>query len=446
MTRSSKNSMRLYSQASKLMVGGVSSPVRAFRAVGGVPLFIERGSGPFIWDADGNRFTDYVCSWGALIHGHANAVVSKNACHAVRRGSSFGAPTVQELELARSISGRVKSIRKIRFVNSGTEATMSAVRLARAYTRRKKILKFEGCYHGHADMFLSKAGSGLATLSISASPGVPPEVAVDTITVPYNDKAAAERAFGRFGDEIAAVIVEPVAGNMGVVPPSPGFLSELRGLTREHGSLLIFDEVITGFRVARGGAQALYGISPDLTCLGKIIGCGFPVGAYGGRSDIMEMVAPEGPVYQAGTLSGNPVAMSAGAAALSLLNASAYRKLDAMAARLEDGIADGAARAGVELKTNRVGSMIGIFFSDHDVTNFSQAVSSNVTMFKEFFWRVLNSGVYMPPSPFETLFVSTAHDPSVIDSSVEAFSRAFNGLGRTATSSIAGREKHVFNR
>ena len=412
-------SKRLYAKANKVMPGGVSSPVRAFGSVDGSPLFIARGKGQHVWDADGNRFTDYVCSWGALILGHASNIVTRSVYNAVKDGSSFGAPTEYEVDLASMICNRIRSIDKIRFVNSGTEATMSAIRLARAYTKRSKIIKFEGCYHGHADSFLSGSGSGLATLGIASSPGVPARFASETISVPYNDIHALESAFAKHGKDIAAVIVEPVAGNMGVVPPVRGFLSSIRKLCTDNDSILIFDEVITGFRVSIGGAQTLYHIKPDLTCLGKIIGGGFPVGAYGGSKDIMDMVAPSGPVYQAGTLAGNPAAMAGGKAVLSSLHPSTYVLLERLASSLEHGLRDAAEDSDVPVVTNRVGSMMSVFFSSNEVSNFATSKMSNISSFKEFFWRMLADGTYLPPSQFESFFVSTSHHMADINASIE---------------------------
>jgi glutamate-1-semialdehyde 2,1-aminomutase len=408
------------------MVGGVSSPVRAFKAVGGRPLFISRGKGSQIWSADGARFTDYVCSWGPLIVGHAHPQVLRAVSSALARGTSFGAPSENELLLAEKICSRVPGIEKVRFVSSGTEATMSALRLARAYTNRDKLLKFSGCYHGHSDQFLTDSGSGLATLHISSSAGVPAATAAGTVTVPYNDVDALESAFAAHPGEFAAVIVEPVAGNMGVVPPREGFLEAARKLCTREGSLLVFDEVITGFRLSLGGAQALLGVRPDITCLGKVIGGGFPVGAYGAADEIMRMVAPEGPVYQAGTLSGNPVAMAAGLATISLMEArGAYRRLESTSARLERGLCDEAERAGVAVTINRVGSMLGIFFTSQEVTNFEEAKRTDRGLYAAFHRSMLAEGIYLPPSPFETIFISTAHSEADVGATVKASGRAF---------------------
>lgn len=412
------------------MVGGVSSPVRAFSAVGGSPRFIERGIGSHIWDVDGNKYVDYVLSWGPLILGHAHPSVTRAVLRAAKLGTSYGAPTVPELELAEEIRRSLPSMEKVRFVNSGTEATMSALRLARAYTGRNKLLKFEGCYHGHADSFLTRAGSGLATLDIPASPGVPPEVSSSTMTASFNDISAVDRIMAKEGGEVAAVIVEPVAGNMGVVPPERGFLGGLRTVTHSKGSLLIFDEVITGFRVARTGAQGLLGVTPDLTCLGKVIGGGFPVGAYGGSEKVMKLIAPEGQVYQAGTLSGNPVAMSAGLSTLSLLGRSAFATLERLSQHLQDGLLDAARKAQVPVTLNRVGSMVGLFFGTRRVRNFQDAKATDHRLYSAFHRSMLRQGVYLPPSPFETIFLSTAHSRNDIDKTTEAASVAFRECAR----------------
>lgn len=425
----------LFSRAKKVMVGGVSSPVRAFKAVGGTPLFISRAKGSHIWSADGARYIDYVCSWGPLIAGHSHPKVVRAVSSAVARGTSFGAPSESELKLAEKICSCVPSIERVRFVSSGTEATMSALRLARAYTRRDKLLKFDGCYHGHSDAFLTNAGSGLATLDAPSSAGVPASAAADTVTIPYNDVEALEAAFAAHEGEFSAVIVEPVAGNMGVVPPMEGFLETARRLCNEDGSLLIFDEVITGFRLSLGGAQALLGVRPDVTCLGKVIGGGFPVGAYGGAEALMRMVAPEGPVYQAGTLSGNPVAMAAGLATLSLMErGGSYRRLDSTSASLERGLREEARRAGVPMTTNRVGSMLGVFFSLQQVANFEEAKRADRGLYAKFHRSMLDDGVYLPPSAFETLFVSTAHTEADVDATVKASRTAFAKCAARASS------------
>ncbi len=419
----------LFSEAREVMVGGVNSPVRAFKAVGGTPIFVSRGSGSKIWDSDGNSYVDYVCSWGPLILGHANPDVIRSATKAAKNGTSFGAPSIPELRLAQRICTQMPSIDLVRFVNSGTEATMSALRLARAFTGRSKLLKFNGCYHGHADPFLSRAGSGMATLDIPDSAGVPQSAVKDTLTIEYNDEEELEATFRSHGGEIAAAIIEPVAGNMGVIPPEPGYLRRLRRLCRDSGSVLIFDEVITGFRVAPGGAQELFDVKPDLTTLGKVIGGGFPVGAYGGRKEIMEMVAPEGPVYQAGTLSGNPVAMAAGLATVAQLDNRAYGLLEGLGAELEEGLLESSAASGVALIVNRVGSMLGLFFSPTRVRNFTEAKRSNHGMYPAFHRSMLRSGFYLPPSPFETLFLSTAHIRRQVRATISAAERAFREAG-----------------
>lgn len=421
-------SSALYRRASEVMVGGVSSPVRAFKAVGGNPLFIARGKGSKVWDADGNRYIDYVCSWGALILGHANRRVLAAVSQAAKKGTSFGASTEAEVRLAETVCSLMPSVEKVRFVNSGTEATMSALRLARAYSERPALLKFEGCYHGHADPYLTLAGSGMATFDIPASAGVNPGTISDTLTVPFNDEGAVEDAFMKNPNRIAAVIVEPVAGNMGVIPPRPGFLGKLRKLCTDHGSVLIFDEVITGFRVSQGGAQQLYRVKPDLTCLGKIVGGGFPVAAYGGRKEIMEMVSPEGPVYQAGTLSGNPVAMAAGLAALTALTQRSYARLESLSRTLQDGLVEGASAVGVEVAVNRVGSMLSFFFGGRRVASFAEARASSYELYPRFFWSMLRAGVYLPPSAFESNFLSLAHQESDVGKTVRAAKSAFHEL------------------
>ncbi len=421
-----KKSKELLAAAKKVIPGGVNSPVRAFRAVGGEPPFIARGEGAYLWDADGNRYIDYVLSWGPLILGHAHPAVVEALAEVAGRGTSYGAPTALEIELAEVVVAMVPGVEMVRFVNSGTEATMSALRLARAYTGRHKIVKFEGCYHGHGDMLLVQAGSGVATLGLPDSPGVPPGATQDTLSAPYNDLAAVERLFERFPEEIAAVIVEPVAGNMGVVPPAAGFLAGLRQLTRDHGALLVFDEVMTGFRVALGGAQALYGIDPDLTTLGKVIGGGLPVGAYGGKRAIMETVAPAGPMYQAGTLSGNPLAMTAGLITLrELRKPGVFDGIVAQAERLGQGIGRAAEEAGVPIYQTQVGTMFCTFFAEGPVTDYASAKTSDTAAFGRFFQAMLDAGVYLAPSQFEAGFASTAHTPGIIDATVEAARRAF---------------------
>ncbi|MFC1977072.1 glutamate-1-semialdehyde 2,1-aminomutase [Chloroflexota bacterium] len=422
-----EHSQKLFNEAQHYLPGGVDSPVRAFKAVGGTPPFIARGQGSRIYDEDGNEFIDYVCSWGPLILGHSHPQVVDALKLAVERGTSFGAPTQLETTLAKIICTAMPSIEMVRFVNSGTEATMTALRLARAFTSRDKIVKFAGGYHGHADGLLTKSGSGLATLGIPDSPGVPLSYAQNTLIAPYNDAEAVEQLFQRYPEEIAAVIVEPVAANMGVVSPRSGFLTSLRRLTSEFGALLIFDEVITGFRVAYGGAQALYGISPDLTCLGKIIGGGLPVGAYGGRREIMGMMAPAGPVYQAGTLSGNPLAMTAGIETIKLLSQpGVYDQLEKRASSLEKGITEAASGAGVSLRIARVASLLTIFFTGEPVVDYESAKQADTTFFGRFFQQLLSEGIYWPPSQFEAAFVSLAHSDEDIQTTIGAIDKALS--------------------
>ncbi|MDR7434339.1 MAG: glutamate-1-semialdehyde 2,1-aminomutase [Armatimonadota bacterium] len=422
-------SQQLYAQACNLIPGGVNSPVRAFQAVGGTPFFIAKGEGAYLIDVDGNRFIDYVCSWGPLILGHAHPEVVEVASQVLRLGSSFGAPSPWEVDLAQLIVEGVPSVEMVRMVNSGTEAVMSAVRLARAYTNRDLVVKFAGGYHGHSDGLIVQGGSGIATLGITTRPGIPQAIAEMTLTLPYNDLEAVERAFQLYGERIAAVIVEPIAGNMGVVPPKPGFLEGLRRLTKGSGSLLIFDEVITGFRVSYGGAQALYGVLPDLTCLGKIIGGGFPVGAFGGPREIMKLVAPLGPVYQAGTLSGNPVAMACGATTLRILRTTdPYGRLEKLGVRLAEGLREAAREAGIPVTVNRVGSMLTVFFTEGPVENFDDANRSDKQQFSRFFWGMLERGVYIPPSQFEAWFVSLSHSEKEIERTVEAAREVFRHL------------------
>ncbi len=427
--KNTEQSQRLFSEAQCYLPGGVDSPVRAFKAVGGNPLFMKRGEGSRIYDEDGNEFIDYVCSWGPLILGHAHPQVVAALKEAVERGTSFGAPTELETVLARMICDAVPSIEMVRFVNSGTEAAMSALRLARAFTGRNKVVKFAGCYHGHSDGLLARAGSGVATLGMPDSPGVPKSFAQDTLVVPYNDIGAMEDLFENYPKGIAAVIVEPVAANMGVVPPLPGFLQGLRWLTKEFGALLIFDEVITGFRLAYGGAQAVYRVTPDLTCLGKVIGGGLPVGAYGGRQDIMEMVAPLGSVYQAGTLSGNPLTMTAGIEVLKALSQRrVYRHLEATSLALDKGITAAAAEAGVPVCVSRLGSLLTVFFTAERVVDYESARKADTARFGEFFQGVLAGGIYWPPSQFEAAFVSLAHSDEDIRLTIDAVEKALEGL------------------
>ncbi|MGI9069221.1 MAG: glutamate-1-semialdehyde 2,1-aminomutase [Pyrinomonadaceae bacterium] len=421
-------SARLFTRALELLPGGVNSPVRAFRAVGGTPLFIKSASGPTIADVDGRTFIDYVGSWGPMILGHADAEIVSALAAAAASGTSFGAPNELEVELAEEIVNAVPSIEMVRMVNSGTEATMSAIRLARGVTGRDKLVKFEGCYHGHADSLLVKAGSGVATLGLPDSPGVPTSLAQQTLTVGFNDAAWLEDVFKQHRD-IAAVIIEPVAGNMGVVAPAAGFLNFTRDITNRNGALLIFDEVMTGFRLARGGAQELYGVTPDITCLGKIIGGGLPVGAYGGSRELMRNIAPTGPIYQAGTLSGNPLAMTAGLLTLRRLrDKSIYQKLESCSAKLCEGLSGAATEAGIATITNRVGSMWTSFFTSEPVTNWTSANKSNRQLYGRFFHAMLDEGVYLAPSQFEAGFVSTTHTDLIVDETIEAARKAFKTL------------------
>ncbi|MGB6011363.1 MAG: glutamate-1-semialdehyde 2,1-aminomutase [Desulfobacterales bacterium] len=416
-----EKSRALFDLAQDVIPGGVNSPVRACKAVGTQPIFINHADGCMIYDEDGNGFIDYIGSWGPMILGHRHPAVIEAVLAVLKRGTSFGAPTDLEIRLAEMVIDTVPSMEMVRMVNSGTEATMSAVRLARGFTGRDTIIKFDGCYHGHADTLLVEAGSGVATLSIPGSPGVPKSFVSHTLSLPYNDIDRVSKVMDEQGEKIAGIIVEPVAGNMGLVLPADGFLEALRALTEKNGSLLIFDEVMTGFRVARGGAQSVYGISPDLTCLGKIIGGGLPVGAYGGRRKIMAHIAPQGPVYQAGTLSGNPLAMAAGIATLKQLNEPGfYETLDKKSDRLATGLERAAENAGIDVRVDRAGSMLGLFFTDRAVRNFDDAKTSNLKMFSDYYKGMLEEGIYLAPSQFEVLFVSAAHDTEHIDTTIKA--------------------------
>jgi len=419
----------LFAKARRLMPGGVNSPVRAFRAVGGDPIFMASGKGATMTDVDGRSYIDYVLSWGPLILGHAHPEVVEALARALEAGTSFGACTPREVELAERIVEAYPSVERVRLVNSGTEATLSALRVARAATGRDKILKFEGCYHGHGDSLLVKAGSGVATLGLPDSPGVPRALAELTVTVPFNDAAALEEAFRVHRHELAAAIVEPVVGNMGCVPPQQGFLEKLRALTHEQGTVLIFDEVMTGFRVAYGGAQQLYKLDPDMTTLGKVIGGGLPVGAYGGKARLMDLVAPAGPVYQAGTLSGNPLAVAAGLKTLEILRRPGiYERLDSLTGKLTSGLTAEAARLGVALTVNRIGSMFTAFFTPAPVSDYASAKKADTTAYGSFFRSLLESGVYFPPSQFEAAFVSTSHSEGEVSTTLQAASSALSGL------------------
>jgi glutamate-1-semialdehyde 2,1-aminomutase len=422
-------SEKLFQEAQLYLPGGVDSPVRAFKSVGGTPPFIVKGKGSKITDADGNEYIDYVCSWGPLILGHAPAGVISAIQKIAEQGTSFGAPTELEITLAKMVSKAVPSMEMLRFVSSGTEATMSAIRLARGFTGRDKIIKFAGCYHGHSDGLLAKAGSGLATLGIPDSPGVPASYAQNTLVAPFNDLKAVETLFKQFPQDIAAIIVEPVAANMGVVAPQPGFMEGLRQLTQDFGALLIFDEVITGFRLALGGAQSVLGIKPDLTCLGKIIGGGLPVGAYGGRRDIMQKMAPIGPVYQAGTLSGNPLAMTAGIETLKALSQPGiYPELERKARALEDGITKAASQASARVKIVRYASLLTVFFTNRSVTDYDSAKLADTQKFAQFHHVLLRQGIYWPPSQFEAVFLSLAHTDADIDATIAAVQTAFSQI------------------
>ena len=431
-------SAAVFAEARQVMPGGVNSPVRSFRSVGGIPPFLVKGSGSKVWDVDGNEYIDYVLSYGPLLMGHAAPMIGEAVKKATDNGTSYGAPTLLESELAKLVKQAYPSIDLIRMVNSGTEATMSALRVARGYTHRDKIVKFIGCYHGHSDSLLVNAGSGMATFGVPSSPGVTQGTAADTITVPYNDEAAITKVMDEMGDDIAAVIVEPVAGNMGCVPPRQGYLRKLRELTEKHGTVLIFDEVMCGFRASLGGAQAAYGITPDLTCLGKIIGGGLPVAAYGGRKDIMSMVSPSGPVYQAGTLSGNPLAMTAGIETLKVLLAEpepgkpdASRILTLKTKKLLLGWLKKAEEAGVKIQAHQAGSMFGIFFNDHDVWNYDDSAASDQQAFKVWFQSMLEQGIYLAPSQFETIFMSLAHTDEDIERTIEAAGTAFKKVAES---------------
>jgi len=423
-------SRQLFARASQILPGGVDSPVRAFKSVGSAPLFIKRASGAIIQDVDGNRFIDYVMSWGPLLHGHAPRGLTRAVAGAARLGTSFGAPSPLEHELGERVRALVPSMERVRFVSSGTEAAMSAIRVARAFTGRDKIIKFEGCYHGHADAFLAKAGSGATTLGVPTSPGVPRSTASDTLLARYNDLSSVDALIDTHGSAIAAIIVEPIAGNMGVVAPADGFLDGLQALATRNASLVIFDEVISGFRASAGGAQALFGLTPDLTCLGKIIGGGLPVGAYGGRADVMELVAPAGPVYQAGTLSGNPVAMTAGLWALKRLTPPLYKELARRGSMLAAGIADAARDAGVSLQVNAFGSVLTPFFTSAPVRDYDSALKADTNAYGTFFRGMLARGIYPPPSQFEAWFLSTAHTDRHVKQTIAAARAAMKDVAR----------------
>jgi len=424
------NSRKLFERARQVLPGGVDSPVRAFQAVGGAPLFVRRAAGATIEDVDGNRFIDYVMSWGPLIHGHAPGGLVRAIAGAARLGTSFGAPSALEHELGERVRALMPAIERVRFVSSGTEAAMSVVRVARAFTRRDRIVKFAGCYHGHADAFLVKAGSGATTLGVATSPGVPKAVTADTLVARYNDLASVAALCESHPGAIAAIVVEPIAGNMGVVPPAEGFLQGLRTLATRHGILLIFDEVISGFRASAGGAQGIFGISPDLTCLGKIIGGGLPVGAYGGRADIMDLVSPVGPVYQAGTLSGNPVAMTAGLWSLRRLSPRLYKDMARRGSMLAGGLADAARAAGVRLQVNAFGSLLTPFFTASPVRDYDSALGANTDAYAAFFRAMLARGIYPPPSQFEAWFLSAAHTDRHVQQTIKAARAAMKEVAR----------------
>ena len=416
----------LFTRAQKLLPGGVNSPVRAFKSVGGEPFFVKRADGPYLYDVDDNRYIDYVGSWGPMIVGHNHTAVRQAVKQAIGNGLSFGAPCEAEVTMAETLTRLVPSCEMVRMVNSGTEATLSAIRLARGATGRSRIVKFEGCYHGHGDSFLVKAGSGMLTLGVPTSPGVPAGLSELTLTLPYNDFEAATALFAEQGEHIAGLIIEPVVGNANCIPPREGYLQHLRALCTQYGTVLIFDEVMTGFRVALGGAQAHYGVTPDLTTFGKIIGGGMPVGAYGGRADLMAQIAPSGPIYQAGTLSGNPVAMAAGLAMLELVQEPGFHdRLGAASARLCAGLEAAAAEAGVAVTTTQVGGMFGLFFTDQKVDTYAQATACDITAFNTFFHAMLERGVFLAPSAYEAGFMSSAHDDSVIDATIDAAREAF---------------------
>ena len=430
-TMNFSKSQALYERALQIIPGGVNSPVRACKSVGADPLFIDRADGCLIYDADGNRFIDYIGSWGPMILGHRHPAVLEAIKAVLDRGTSFGAPTDLEIKLAEMVIDAVASVDVVRMVNSGTEATMSAIRLARGVTGRDLVIKFDGCYHGHADTLLVAAGSGVATLGIPGSPGVPADVARHTLSLPFNDIGAVQRVMDEKGDQVACIIIEPVAGNMGLVPPAAGFLESLRTVTEKHGVILIFDEVMTGFRVAYGGAQTLYGIRPDLTCFGKVIGGGLPVGAYGGKKEIMAQIAPQGSVYQAGTLSGNPIAMAAGIATLEQLKKEGvYESLAEKSNRLAAGLAEAARQSGIAARVDHVGSMLGMFFTDRDVTNFEEAKTCDLERFSAFYQGMRQSGIYLAPSQFEVLFLSAAHTDEHIDATINAAQQVLDNLNR----------------